>query len=105
MCRIPFDENLATRRRETIFKKLGFLSMSHPTIPAMRMNTTSHSLPRQRTPSLAVIGNTRPLLRSATYLVLESFQKAPATIRATGARLERGFAARAFLKSDQINAS
>jgi hypothetical protein len=56
------------------------------------MNTTSHSLPRQRTPGLAVIAKTRPVLRCATYLVLESFQKASATIRAIGARLERGFA-------------
>jgi hypothetical protein len=32
------------------------------------------------------------LLQSATHLTLESFQKALATIRATGARLERGFA-------------
>jgi hypothetical protein len=56
------------------------------------MNTTSHSLPHQRTLGLAVITNTRSLLRSTTYLVLEFFQKASATIRATGARLERGFA-------------
>ena len=51
------------------------LQTNHPTIPAIRMNPTSHSLPRQRTPGLAVIANTRPLLRSATYLVLESSQK------------------------------
>jgi hypothetical protein len=63
------------------------------TISPIRMNTTSHSLPRQRTPGLVVIANALPLLRSATYLALESFQKASATIRATGARLERGFAA------------
>jgi hypothetical protein len=72
--------------------EVSHLQTNHPTIPASPMNTTSHSLPRQRTPGLAVIANTRPLLRSATYLVLESFQKASATIRATGARLERGFA-------------
>jgi hypothetical protein len=56
------------------------------------MNTTSHSPPRERTANLAVFANIRPLLRSAIGLVLQSLQKAQATIRATGVRLERGFA-------------
>jgi len=68
------------------------LQTNRPTVPEIRMNTTSHSLLSQRTLGLAVFANSRPLLRSAIHSVLESLLKAQATIRAAGACLERGFA-------------
>jgi hypothetical protein len=71
------------------------MSISHwqtnlPTVTETPEKTIFPSLFRQGKSCRAT--HSPPLLRSLTYLALESFQRAPATIRAIGALFERRFA-------------